>query len=207
MIGCVSSAPRSIVSRPGVTTPDDPALQSQDKTHRVRVRLLTPTFSTRTEELPAFDISVTNRGSTPLLFAASNVAVFSGTDPVRVYTAGELVDRIQKDAQQAAHEKSGESAEKILQSSGTRHDPSLAIAMIERDKMVDQSAAARATETEKFAALVKSIIPVSITPDGTGSGVIKLHAEDIAEAKPLRIVVTIAGESYEFIFEVGRSGS
>jgi hypothetical protein len=202
--GCASSGPLTIVPRPSPAITADPTLLHLRKTHRVEVRLLTATYSTRTAELPSFEVSVTNDGPTPLSFSARNVAVFSEAKPVGIYTASELIDRIQKEAEKEAHERSGASAEKILQAPSTRNDPSAAIAMIERDKAIDQSAATRAASTAKFAELVKSIVPVSISPGGTGSGIIKLHAEDIRTGQPLRIVVTIANESYEFLFDVGR---
>lgn len=205
--GCATAGPLTVRSPAAASVAGDPMRQRIEKRDVVQVRLLTPGFSRKLEELPAFDVAVTNRGATPLSFAASDVVVHSGSNPVRVYTAGELVDRIQKEAEQEAREKTGASAEKILQTRSTNGDPSSAIVKIERDKMLDQSATARATSNERFAEIVKSIVPVSISPGGTGSGVIKLHAEDIRAGQPLQIVVTVGGERYEFIFEVGRAGT
>lgn len=202
--GCASSGPLGLASAPGASLPGEPMLQRVEKTHRVQVRLLTPAYSTRLEELPAFDVSVTNLGAAPLSFGAPDVAVFSGTDTVRIYTASELVDRIQKEADQEAREKASASAEKVLQTRSTNTDPSSAIVKIERDKLMELSAASRATTNARFAELVRSIVPVSISPGGTGGGVIKLHAEDLRRDQPLRIVVTLAGETYEFTYSVAR---
>ena len=168
------------------------------------MRLLTPRYSHRTEELPAFDIRVTNRGTDPIMFTAADVTVFSGARPVRIFNTGELVERIEREAAQAAHEKSGESAEKILQSPHTRRDPSSAIVMIERDKAMDQTVASRAIMNRKLAELVTSIVPVSISPGGEGSGIIKLHPEDITIGQPLRITITLGAERYDFAFDVVR---
>ena len=52
--------------------------------------------------------------------------------------------------------------------------------------------------------LANLLYPVTIRPGKTEGGLIKLHAEDIAEGKPLRVVVTLGNDVHAFEFDVKR---
>lgn len=204
LAGCATSARLALTPRTPVPIGPDSLVQRVEQTHAVHVRLLHREFSRRTENLPAFEIRVRNRAERPISFTPAHVSADSAGKPVRIYTAAELVRRIEKEAEQEAHEKSGERAEKILQSGSTRGDPSSAIVRIEAAKALDQTVASRASLDKKLAEVARSIVPVSISPGGEGSGVIRLHAEDLSEGAPLRLTVTLGDEVYPFVFDVGR---
>ena len=174
--GCASVSRFSIAPRHPAPAATDPALLTLEKTHLVRVRLLTPSFANEMAELPAFDVSVTNRGATPLTFSAPAVTVFSGTNPVRVYSAGELMERIQKETERKADEAAAENTARLLTASATRQDPTATPLMVTRTQSLNDASGARSAAARKVAELANTIISVSISPGGTGSWVVKLHA-------------------------------
>lgn len=192
----------SISPRHPATAATDPALLTLEKTHLVRVRLLTASFANRTAELPAFEVRVTNRGAAPLTFSAAAVTAFSGANPVRVYSAAELVARIQRESERTAEQAAAEDTAQLLSASATRQDPSAMPVMVTRTQSLNQASGMQSATAKKVAELANTIISVSISPGDTGSGMVKLHAEDIAPAEPLRMVVTIGHELYEFVFDV-----
>jgi hypothetical protein len=200
--GCASVPRFSIAPRLPALAAADPAVLTLEKAHLVCVRLLTPSIENTNAEFPAFDVSVTNRGAAPLTFSAANVTVFSGPNPVRVYSAAELMDRIQNESERSADEAAAENTARLLTASATRQDPTATPLMVTRTQSLNDASGARSAAARKVAELANTIISVSIFPGGTGSGVVKLHAEDIVPAEPLRLVVTIDHEPYEFVFDV-----
>jgi hypothetical protein len=205
--GCVANQRLSIVPQRTAAGATDPTLVTTEQRHRVEVRILTPTFSNRTAELPAFNVRVTNRGSTQLSLTAADVAVFSGSTPVRAYSAAELVERVRSESEREAEQRAAEDTTQMLVAASTRQDASMAPMMVKRAQTVNQATASQATTARQMVELANTIIPVTISPGAAGSGVVKLHGEDIAAGRPLRIVVTVESEAYEFVFDVNRTKS
>lgn len=57
LAGCASQTRWSITPKDGAAAPGDPMLQVSEKTNRVAVRVMTPTFANDVVTLPAFHIA------------------------------------------------------------------------------------------------------------------------------------------------------
>ena len=203
LLGCETTKRLKITpSSPGIPSGNTSTL-SLEKSHRVTVELLTPTFSRQLDELPAFNISFQNRAAAAIVFSASNVSVLSGQQAVRAYTPNELVDRIWEESKNKADEYTGQQAEVFLQSASTRQDPSSAMAQLSAAKRANRAAEKRKSRPEQIREAASLIVSMQVRPGEIGGGVVKLHAEDILANEPLRVVISIDRETYEFVFSVG----
>lgn len=206
-VGCESTRQYSIVPAGQAVPQTADGGFVVEKSHRVEVQLLTPLFSTSVKEIPTFRVAFQNRGETAYPFKPSDVAVYSGDHLVRAYLPVELVTRIQEEAARDAEEYTGQQAEVFLGSAGmgnsTTSDPSATIAKIEGAKRTNAAAGRHTSQADQIAEVVQLIIPMNVPPGETSSGLVKLHAEEIQPGQPLRVVVTVDGERYEFDFVVG----
>ncbi|EDY84258.1 hypothetical protein VDG1235_3889 [Verrucomicrobiia bacterium DG1235] len=173
------------------------------QSHGVSVELLAPMFSNEVDELPSFVITLENRGSEGIYFLPEHVRVLSGEQAVHKYTPSELSERIQEESQREAEEYSGQQAEVFLQSDAARQDPSMALATISAAKNANRAAAVREAQEKRLRELSNLIVPVHIEPGRAVRGVLKVDANDILPDTPLRVFLTLEGESYEFVFDVG----
>ncbi len=203
-VGCASQAHLSIAPRPGTAAPNDPAFVLSEKTQRVGVRLVTTAFTSESASLPAFIVTVENRSDSPLPFAVGNVTVSSGANPVRIYSPTELVDKLAKESEAAAASAAAQDTAQIQATNTARLDPSATMMMVQRRQALNEGTAAQTAAGKRAGVLANLLYPVTIRPGKTEGGLIKLHAEDIAEGKPLRVVVTLGNDVHAFEFDVKR---
>lgn len=173
-----------------------------EKAQRVGARLLTPSFSNESTALPAVLVTVENRASAPVPFSTGNVTVFSGTNPVRIYTPAQLAEKIEKESEIDADRAVARDTAQLQSATAARMDASATPMMVQRTQAINQGTAARSAASKQVAVLANLLYPVTIASGATAGGVIKLRAEDIASGQPLRIVVTLGSDVHEFIFDV-----
>lgn len=202
LTGCASSPQLSISPAMQPEKTGDHELTLIEKENSVMVELLNPTFSDEIDELPTFEVVLENRGAEAFFFSPRNISVYSGDETVRAYSVEELAARIQGETYREAEEYSGQQAEVFLQAEATRLDPSSAMATIPAAKRTNRAAASRESRQKLLREAGDLLSSVRIPPGKTAGGALKLHAEDIQPGQPLRIVVSLQGESYEFTYEV-----
>ncbi|MFP4541479.1 MAG: hypothetical protein ACLFR7_07595 [Opitutales bacterium] len=180
-----------------------------EHTHRVTVRLLTPSYSRETAELPTFALAVENRGDDPVVLDPAKVRAASGTAPVHLYTPVELIAMVRADANREAEAYSGQQAEVYLSGGASPtagQDNSAAIAKIEGAKRTNTAAAEfNVQRDEQMREIASLVIPMSIPPGESGGGLLKLRPEDFQRGEPLRLEVDLEGETYTFIFLPGEA--
>ena len=64
----------------------------------------------------------------------------------------------------------------------------------------------RAVRDSQLRGLRNLLTPGTLAPGGRTGGVVKLHPEDLRSGRPLRLVVTLGGETHEFQFDVRQKG-
>ncbi|MDQ8184018.1 hypothetical protein [Pelagicoccus sp. SDUM812002] len=178
-----------------------------EKTHRVSVELLTPTFSRKYDELPTFVVVIDNQGEESILFGTNNVKLRSGSQQVPGYTFDEYVKLVYESAHREADEYGARQAEVTLGSqNGHRNeminDNSQAVAKISAAKRTNDAAAKQEAANRIGDGAVEMINFHQINPGKSLEGLVKFHGEKIQADEPLTLIVTIAGEVYEFEFLV-----
>ncbi|HTT56789.1 MAG TPA: hypothetical protein VL523_08170 [Terriglobia bacterium] len=193
-----------------------PALRSRVQ-DGIAVQVLTPRFSNETDSLPGVFVEVANRGDAPVDFSAANLAVYSGEAPVRIYTADELAKRIDDDfARATAAGGAKPKAWKMpafLHELLTRSVPGKNAGVAPAATVGNASGEAeqagedfRAVRDRQLRGLRNLLTPSTLAPGGRTGGVVELHAEDLRNGRPLRLVVTLGGETQEFRFDVRQKG-
>ena len=209
------------------------AVLKSQKVSGVVVRVLTAQFTKETNALPAFYIVVSNGSEKETDFSAANVTAFSGKDRVGVYTFEEMEKKIKREAAMMAFALAMNSASQSMaasmpqttQSSGsvyatgpggsaravysgttTTYNPaaaSAAQAQINAQTMGQMSvvASARDIQLNNLGSMLRRN---TLPPGAFVGGVVKLHAEDIRSGEPLKLVVALAGDSHEFVFDIGK---
>lgn len=230
--GCASTHTLSLApANPAAATLDRglQCLQSVQK-NAVSVWLLSPKFRTEPDQfnLPTFWIQVSNGSDKACDFSPANVTVSSGGRSVYVFTQEEYGHAInshaefllRRIAQQTASQtrKIGPPPESIAM-----YDPLLSrgadgqlmhdFSMYQGGSSTDDSPISEETAEAKRAAINRwrqkmlAEVQFILAPHTVGSGakadgIIKLDPAQISPGQPLRLVVTVAGEAHEFVFEV-----
>ena len=205
--GCASSGPvrslaiaannKAVVER---NLDGTVALRSQ-QAHIVSVLPLSGKFSSDTFALPSLYVIVTNGGKENLTLKPDDISAYAGDQEVALLNPAKLQDRLDR-AQAAASGSSGSN-------SGGGHDASQAAEAPHGYHSRHPSAPGPAVEsygapnfkvpTRVVGQALQSQV---IRPGEAGGGRIVLEAEDILSGLPLKIVVAVAGEQHEFLFEV-----
>ena len=188
--GCISGGPvRSLA--PAASNPtvvernlDGAVTLRSAQTHVVSVLPMNKRFSSDTFTLPSFYVIVTNGGKENVTLKPDDISAYAGDQRVKLLSPIALQDRL--DEEQAA-------------ATGRRLSFPAAVPgpmprAVERDGPPDFKVPTRVVE--------QALQPQVIRPFEVGGGQIMLEAEDILSGLPLKIVVTVAGEKHEFLFEV-----
>lgn len=209
------------------------AVLKSQKTNGVVLRVLTAEFTKETNALPSFYVAISNGGDKEIDFSTTNLAAFSGKERVRVYTFEELQKKINREAAMMAFALAMNSASQSIAasmpqttySSGsayasgtggyaratysgttTTYNPAAAAAaqaQINAQTMNQMSmvASARDIQLNNTGSILKRN---TVPPDAFAGGVIKLHAEDIRDGQPLKLIVSLGDETHEFVFDIGK---
>ncbi|MBC2605488.1 hypothetical protein H5P27_05480 [Pelagicoccus albus] len=178
-----------------------------EKTHRVSAALLSSQFSRKLEELPTFVIEVENHGERSLIFTTSSVKLSSGDQPVEAYSIEEYTAKLAEASHREAEEEGGRQAEAALRTSGSvstpaMQDNSAAMAKITSANMASRASANRKVSQQLNKEITELIDIHQINPGDSKSGKVLFHGENIKANLPLKLVVTLEGEPYEFTFSV-----
>ncbi len=204
--GCISGGPvRSLV--PAARNPavvernvDGTVTLRSVKTHVVSVLPLNKRFSGDVYALPSLHVIVTNGGDKNITLKPADVSARAGDQDVAVPTPLALQDRL--DREQAAVGGSRTSFPVMRDASQPGELP---------HGYHGERGPPGPNRPEPFGALdykvpkrfvEEALEPQMIRPGESGGGRILLKAEDILSGLPLKVVVTVAGEKHEFLFEV-----
>lgn len=172
--------------------------------HRFAVRLLTPTYSAKIEELPTFSVAITNQGDEPLSFGPDAISISSGSHPVEIFTAYDLTTRLREEAAREAERYTGQQAEVFLASGPTNpdlQDNSAAIAKISAAKRTNLAAGqAHPRHEDQIKEIAQILVPMHVPAGETESGLLKLNPSHIREGEPLQIDIHLDGETHRFVF-------
>lgn len=184
---------------PAATTPASSAVGTARR-HQVELALINPDFSSELTALPTFRLSIQNRGAERLDFGPSHIRVFSGDQPVLSYTRDQLRILIQEAIRIEAEAYTGQQAEVFLQADASRVDPSAAMANIEAAKRTNRAGKAASSYEALQAEVAQLLGPTTIAPEGSLRALLKLQAGAIVAGQPLRVLISLDGEIYEFRF-------
>jgi len=213
--GCTTTRTITVLPTGGLRPVDELGSQVllSQKVSGVGVRLLAKRFSSDDKMLPAFYVGVVNGTTGALGYSPGNITAFSGDHPVRVYSYAELRNTLNRNADAAI---SSLEAQALTQEVGPQGDaysvflPGTQGSLDDhrlRTMYADQAAA----ERNHLAALIQSmrqsnlsrlLRDSTISPSGFAGGIVALHARDLRAGQPLRLVVTVGGETHEFLFDV-----
>ncbi len=200
--GCISGGPvRSLA--PAASNPteverglDGAVTLRSLQTHVVSVLPMNKRFSSDTFTLPSFYVIVTNGGKEDVALKPSDISAYAGDRRVKLLGPLALQERLDDEQVAATGSKAGIPI-------GMHGTPQPAAAhgqlnptrpAVELDGPPDFKVPTQIVE--------QALQPQVIRPFGVGGGRIMLEAEDILSGLPLKIVVTVAGEKHEFLFEV-----
>jgi hypothetical protein len=201
--GCSSMGHLSAVSNPAVvlSNEDGAPVMTSEKHHRVVVRLLTPKFSRKLDQLPAFSVTLTNRGESPLVFSPEGITATSASNRVRVYTANEMGAKITNEGNferfLATSRGAAQLRAAIMSQPGQAAPPTITAKMY---ALTERTAAEKAT-TAQLSGLRFMLYPNIVEPGAVFGGIMKLDAEDITEGV-LKLEVKAGDEIHEFLFRV-----
>lgn len=206
LTGCETTQ-LSIFPIPSNTLGDDPEVMVQEKTHRVSVELLSSTFSRKYDELPTFAIFVENLGERSILLTSGGIKLTSGNQEVPAYSLDEYIQLVDEAVKRESEEYSARQAEIALQGNSAQRTPEIsdnsrAIAQISSAKMANNAAARRETARIVEGQPAEIISIHQLNSGESKLGLAKFHGEDIQADQPLKLIVRIEGEPYEFDFEV-----
>ena len=226
--GCTTTRTLSVspANRTAATSEQGvPCLQSVKK-NAVAVWLLTPEYQTDLREFdpPAFRVLVRNGGDKAFDFSPVNVIASSGGNSVHVFSSGEYcqaIDRYEDALLQAAHERTAlqkaqaVSAEELLGSVSSRDPMRLGVGGdFSGHQVSDFQAGIDQAATDQWNAINLKrknlldeaqlmLVPHTVAPGLMAGGIVKLDPAQISRGQPLKLVVTVGGETHEFVFEVG----
>jgi hypothetical protein len=206
-------------------------LRSQKK-HAVVLRLLTPEFRTRGfDGLPTFYVAIANLGDHELDISTANITATAAEKPVHVYTFEELKREIKHEADEqrtalamaaaaqsiaasvpqqtyssgtaTAYGKSGTTSVNYNQVATTYNPAATAAAQAQINaSMVNQMAAAAASQAVNMDSLGGMLRRNTVLPGQVAAGVVKLDPDELSSSRPLVVLVTVDGETHEFVFKV-----
>lgn len=199
--GCAWNGPvRSLAVAPNNTAVvgdlDGTMAMRSQQTHVVSVLSLSRTFSGDTRALPSFHVIVTNGGKENVTLKPRDIAAYAGDWRVALLDPLALQDRL--DREQAAAGGRGGFAPGMpdaSQPAEMRHTHPSPL----RPAVGPFGAPNFRVPTQLVEEALK---PQVIRPGDAGGGRIMLESEDILSGLPLKIVVTVAGEKHDFLFEV-----
>lgn len=213
--GCESVGQQyQLKARSGAAAMGSDGTQTLVKKHKVSVKSLNYVFSSRVVELPTFDVAFENCGEAVVSFSPDCVKVYSGGQLVKPYTAEELVKKINEASEYEAQEYTARQNESFMSgtTSGSGNanaaggmDNSGVMAKIDANKRTNQAGMKRFNREDELSQMAALIIPVNLPPETGSHGLVKLHAEYIDKTLPLRLVVSIDGEDYEFVFDISKA--
>lgn len=210
---------------------------TSNKKNSVVVSLVSSTFLAHHQDVYGFFVGIRNLGPDPIDFSTSNVKIFSGPEYLDIYTYEQLERIIEKEAARkrfAAVVAAGlQSVAAALPqqsiTSGTIHTTTPAYGTtISRYSGVsttyDPAAAASAQaeiqagtkgeihEIERDRASRLDQIQVilrrnTVFPGGTAGGIVAVNPGDLNVGMPVRVVVTLPGESHDFLFNVTKESN
>jgi hypothetical protein len=199
--GCVWNGPvrslataanqRAVVER----DPDGTAMMRSQQTHLVSVISRGTRFSHDSYALPSLYVIVTNGGDKDLTLKPGDISAYSGDQRVALLNPSALQERLDRadvsgpvsfpvgmrDASQPAEIRRG-------------HHRSLT------DPPIQPFAELKFKVPAQF--VEQALQPQVLRPGDSGDGRIMLESQDILSGLPLKIVVNVAGEKHEFLFEV-----
>ena len=200
--GCTWNGPvRSLVAannREVVRELDGPVLMRSHQTHLVSVLPLNTTFSRATFTLPSFHVIVTNGGKENVTLKPADISADAGGRRVALLGPFALQDRLDREQAAVGSMVSfpimGDASQpaEVRQAHAVHSDPTRP--KVEPFSAPNFKVPARHVE--------EALRPQVIRPGDVGGGRIMLESEDILSGLPLTIVVTVAGEKHEFLFEV-----
>lgn len=201
--GCASSGPvRSLAVAQGNTAVVDHGFRGgvalrSERTHVVNVRPLKEKFSDATFTLPTFAVLVTNGGVENVELKPNDIAAFSGDRRLVVLNPTELQERLDREQGSRGSESSPSGVPRATPLDEPVHRPS-------GPSVVGPSQAWEPPADFKVPRwLVEDALRMQvIRPGEVGGGDVVIEAEHIAAGRPLKIVVTVAGEKHEFLFDV-----
>lgn len=177
---------------------DGTAIMRSSRTHLVSVLSRSDKFSNDTFTLPTLYVIVTNGGKEKIALGPSNISAYSGDRRVALLDPLAMQERL--DLAQAATGSDGRFPVGMKDASQPaeirhrhRHQSSIGPAA-EPFSALNFKVPARIVE--------QSLEPQVIQPFDTGGGRIVLESQDILSGLPLKVVVNVAGEKHEFLFEV-----
>jgi hypothetical protein len=201
--GCFSSGPiRSLA--PAANNPavvehnlDGTVILRSQRTHVVSVVPLGERFSSDVWGLPAFYVIVTNGSKENVTLQPNDVSAYAGDGRVALLNPRALQERLdQEDAAAASRWPSFPVGMRdASQPAEIRHShPSPTRPAVEPFNTLKFKVPTRLAK--------EALEPQVIRPFDVGGGRIVLEGEAILSGLPLKIVVTVAGEKHEFLFEV-----
>lgn len=174
---------------------DGAVVMRSQQTHVVSVMSRGARFSNDSYALPSLYVIVTNGGEKNLTLKPGDISAYSGDQRVAVLDPLALQDRLDRedvsgpvsfpvgmrDASQPAEIRRGH-----------HRSPT--------DPPIQPFAEAKFKAPSQF--VEQALRPQVIRPGDSGDGRIMLEAQDILSGLPLKVVVNVAGEKHEFLFEV-----
>jgi hypothetical protein len=205
--GCIGGGPvRSLAvaaSNPAVVERnlDGTVTLRSAQTHIVSVLPLGGRFSSDTFTLPSFYVIVTNGGNENVTLKLRDISAYAGDRRVALLDPTALQERLDREDAAAGGSQTSfpagmrdASQPAEVRRGHHRHSAPTTPAVEPLGAGLHFKVPARVVEQ----ALQSQVI----RPFDVGGGRIMLEAEDILSGLPLKVVVTVAGEKHEFLFEV-----
>ena len=231
--GCTSTRTLSLApANPAAATADQgvPCLRSVKK-NAVSVWLLTPEYQTDLNEFepPAFRVLVSNNGDTAFDFSPVNVTASSGGNSVHVFTREEYSRAIGRQQGSLLHNVDMQTARLLAAEEKRQELITLADPMpsqgangtllhnftqyqnsspTENLTKIEETAKDRRTaiylrQKELLDEANLMLVPRTVAPGATAGGIIKLDPAPVSRGQPLKLTVTVGGETHEFVFRAG----
>jgi hypothetical protein len=231
--GCMTTRTLSLApANPAAAVADQgvPCLQSVKK-NAVSVWLLTPEYQTDLREFdpPAFRVMIRNNGDTAFDFSLVNVTASSGENSIHVFTREEYSRAIGRQQGSLLHNVDMQTARQMAEEEKrleliTLADPMPAqgangtllhnftqyqnSSSTENLTKIEEAAKDRRTaiylrQKELLDEANLMLVPHTVAPGATTGGIIKLDPAPISRGQPLKLVVTVGGETHEFVFRAG----
>jgi hypothetical protein len=200
LAGCASQGPvRSLAAAANNSAAveqdrDGTVTLRSHQTHVVSVLPAGGRFSSDVWGLPAFYVIVTNGGKENVTLKPADISAYAGDRRVAVPTPAALQDRLDREQAAADPRPSFPIVRDASQPADVRAHPGPLVPKVQPYSAPDFKVPRRLTE--------EALQPQTIRPGQVGGGRITLEGEDILSGLPLKIVVTVAGEKHEFLFEV-----
>jgi hypothetical protein len=199
--GCIGNGPvRSLATAANNTAVverdlDGTVAMRTQQTHLVSVLSRSQRFSSDTFTLPSLYVIVTNGGKENLTLKPNDISAYSGSQRVALLDPLALQDRLDRElvSGPASFPIGMTDASQPAEVRRHRH-PSPTVPAVEPFAELKLKVPTRTVE--------QALQPQMIRPFEVGGGRITLESKDILSGLPLKVVVNVAGEKHEFLFEV-----